>query len=503
MKRTAIFAAIVVVLMSLSFISLGRSVAQSFSDATEECLECHSEIHPGIVASWRKSKHSGTTPLEAQKKDKLARRVSSTEIPGELAGVTVGCYECHGLRTDRHADSFEHNGYQINVIVSPDDCATCHIKEVEQYGKNMMSHAYGNLVNNSLYQNFTKAVNNNYHTVDNALTMGETDMLTEYESCLYCHGTNVEVKGLDVRVTDYGEFEFPVLEGWPNQGVGRINPDGSKGACTSCHSRHTFSIKMARKPYTCAECHKGPDVPAYKVYEVSKHGNIFKSFSSDFNFDSVPWVIGEDLTIPTCATCHASLLVNPNGNIVAERTHQYNDRLAWRLFGVPYAHPHPINASLEGVTNSSGLPLPVELDSSPVEEFVIDAVEQKKRNNAMQSVCSACHAKGWIDGHFQRLKNTIEQTNRITVTATNIMMKIWEHNFANGLPHGANPFDEHPERIWTTVWLFYANSTRFASAMAGGGDYGVFANGRYQTTEQLYQLESYFKLHNLLKNKDK
>jgi hypothetical protein len=65
---------------------------------------------------------------------------------------------------------------------------------------------------------------------------------------------------------------------------------------------------------------------------------------------------------------------------------------------------------------------------------------------------------------------------------------MWDEGFAEGLPQKANIFDEEVERMWVDIWLFYANSTRFASAMAGGGDYGVFANGRYQTTEQLYRL---------------
>ncbi|MFO0794711.1 MAG: hypothetical protein U0586_11700 [Candidatus Brocadiaceae bacterium] len=44
-----------------------------------------------------------------------------------------------------------------------------------------------------------------------------------------------------------GDIDVPDLSGWPNQGVGRINPDGSSGACTSCHPRHSFSIEIARK----------------------------------------------------------------------------------------------------------------------------------------------------------------------------------------------------------------------------------------------------------------
>jgi hypothetical protein len=309
------------------------------------------------------------------------------------------------------------------------------------------------------------------------------------------------VKGLATRQTALGELTFPVLEGWPNQGVGRINPDGSKGACTSCHSRHEFSIEMARKPYTCSECHKGPDVPAYKVYEVSKHGNIFHSLGKEYNFDNVPWVVGKDLNAPTCATCHASLLVTPDQKVIAERTHQFNDRLAWRLFGVPYAHPHPIHADLKDVRNSLDLPLAVEMDGTPVAKHVIDKAEQQLRNTRMKAVCSSCHSSEWSEEHFRRLDNTIARTNDITHEATKILMDIWERGYARGLPQGANIFDEEAERMWTSIWLFYANSTRFASAMAGGGDYGVFADGRYQTTEQLYRLNDYLKLHESLENK--
>ena len=72
-------------------------------------------------------------------------------------------------------------------------------------------------------------------------------------------------------------------------GVGRINPDGSKGACTACHPRHSLSIEIAKKAYTCAQCHLQPDVPAWDVYAESKHGDIFFHCSTNRNFTSVPW----------------------------------------------------------------------------------------------------------------------------------------------------------------------------------------------------------------------
>jgi hydroxylamine dehydrogenase len=478
----------IAVLLTSASVQTARSQEIPLSAETEECLVCHAETHPGMVASWQKGRHSRITPHEALQKPELERRVSSADIDSSLLSVAVGCYECHSLNTGRHKDAFEHNGYTINVIVSPDDCATCHAVETDEYSRNLMAHAHANLMENGLYQTLIKSVNNPHSYANSDLTIGDTDTLTLYESCLYCHGTKVEVKGFVTKQTDLGEFQFPVLEGWPNQGVGRINPDGSKGACTACHPRHDFSIETARKPYTCAECHKGPDVPAFKVYEASKHGNIFKSKGQEYDFNAVPWTVGKDFTVPTCATCHVSLVVGPDETVISERTHQFNDRLAWRLFGVPYAYPHPAKADLRNVKNSQGLPLAVELNGEPVTEFVISKEEQQARDVRMKKMCLSCHNSEWVDNHFIRLENTIQKTNEITYEATKVLMDIWNGGYAEGLPQGKNIFDEEPERVWTSLWLFHTNSTRFASAMAGGGDYGVFANGRYQTTGELYKL---------------
>ncbi|MBN2357189.1 hydroxylamine oxidase [candidate division KSB1 bacterium] len=475
-------------ILIFTFVHPSRSQELHLSVESEECLTCHAQLHPGLVASWYESRHSKITPQDALKKEALERHISSDDIKADLLTVKVGCYECHGLNTAQHRDAFEHNGYTINVVVSSNDCAACHAVEAEQYADNLMAHAHGNLVENAVYSDLMRAINNPYQYTNGFLVMGERDSLSEYESCLYCHGSKVLVKGLAAKETDFGELTFPVLEGWPNQGVGRVNPDGSLGACTACHPRHDFSIETARKPYTCSECHKGPDVPAFKVYEVSKHGNMFKSASVASNFDAVPWVVSEDFSVPTCATCHASLIVSPDNTVIAERTHQYSDRLSWRLFGVPYAHPHPQKANLREVKNSQGLPLITELTGEPVAKFVISAEEQQERNTKMKSICKTCHGSTWVDTHFIRLDHTVEQTNAITLEATKILTDLWTRGYAQGLPQGKNIFDEAVERIWTDIWLFHTNSTRFASAMAGGGDYGVFANGRYQTSERLYAL---------------
>jgi hypothetical protein len=337
------------------------------------------------------------------------------------------------------------------------------------------------------------------------ITLKSPDLETHLDSCLYCHGSELKVKGIKARKTAMGEMEFPVLSGWPNQGVGRLNPDGSKGSCVSCHTRHQISIEMARNPYTCSECHKGPDVPAYKVYEVSKHGNIHSTLGKGWNFNAVPWTVGKDFTAPTCATCHASLIVNEAGEVIAERTHQMNDRNAWRLFGLIYAHAHPKSPDVTVIKNRAGLPLPTELTGEPVAKYLIDAKEQEKRREAMQKVCLSCHGQGWVDGQWARFENTIKTTNEMTQTATKILLTAWEKGAAKGLAQKDSIFNEAIEKKWVEQWLFFANSSRFASAMMGA-DYGVFANGRWYLSKNIQEMIDWleFKLQGMpKKNKER
>ncbi len=465
------------------------------SEDTKECIQCHSSVHPGIVADWEKSRMARVTPMAARSMILKKRRVSFEEVPSRLGRVIVGCAECHTINAEKHQDTFQHHGYPVHVVVTPEDCATCHPVEVRQYAKNLMSNAHGNLKNNPVYSDLVASANGMQSYSGLKVSQMAPDEQTTADSCFHCHGTVIEVKGTESRATAKGEMTLPILSGWPNQGVGRINPDGSKGSCTACHTRHQFSIEMARKPYTCSECHKGPDVPAYKVYSVSKHGNLQSALAKKWNFNAVPWAVGKDFTGPTCATCHVSLVVSQDGDVVAERTHQMNDRLSWRIFGLIYAHPHPESPDTTTIKNKAGLPLPTELTGEPVAKYLIDAKEQDQRRKTMQKVCLACHSTGWVDGHYARFENTVKTTNAATLTATKILVSAWERGAAKGLPQVDSIFNEAIEKKWVEQWLFFANSTRYASAMAGA-DYGSFANGRWFMSKNIQEMADWleFKL---------
>jgi hypothetical protein len=395
-----------------------------------------------------------------------------------------------------------HNGYRVHVVVTAEDCAICHPIEVKQYGRNIMSHAYGNLANNLVYHHLVDAVNGIQSFDDMKTTLKPPDEETNADSCFYCHGTVVKVTGMRRRETALGEMGFPILSGWPNQGVGRVNPDESSGSCTPCHTRHAFSLEMARKPDTCSTCHKGPDVPASNVYGASKHGSIYAALNREWDFKAVPWTIGKNFKAPTCAVCHVSLLVTHAGQVVSERTHQMSDRLPWRIFGLIYAHAHPQSPDTTIIKNKSGLPLPTELTGEQVSEYLIDAKEQGKRLQSMQQSCLSCHSTDWVEQQFARFEHTIKTTNEMTLSATKIVSTAWEQGAARGLAQMDSIFNEAIEKKWVEQWLFFANPTRFASAMIGA-DYGVFANGRWYLSKNIQEMADWlaFKLRGIQKEK--
>ena len=456
------------------------------SEETRMCIECHTHYSPGIVEDWKRSRHSTTTPETAKRKPEPERRVSAQSFPENLGKVAVGCYECHSLNPEAHKDNVEHAGMSINIIVSPNDCKTCHPVEVQQFSESKKSYAVDNLRKNPTYHNLTRNIIGLKEFKDDKYVAYQPSNTTEQETCYACHGTEVRVEWIKEIPTDLGEMKVPVFSNWPNQGVGRINPDGSRGSCSACHARHSFSIEVARKPHTCSQCHLKPDVPAWDVYKESKHGNIYSSKEHTWKWDSVPWRLGQDFNAPTCSACHNSLIVTKEGKTIAPRTHNFGSRLWTRLFGLIYSHPQPKKGNTFIINNSDGMNLPTTFDGKIASEYLIDEKEQADRQAKMENLCKSCHGITWVDSHFKKMDKTIAEVDKMVLTATQIMQKAWENGHANK----NNPFDESLEHKWIEQWLFYANSVRYASAMTGAPDYATFNNGWWNLTKNLQDMQS-------------
>lgn len=126
---------------------------------------------------------------------------------------------------------------KIAVIVTPNYCARCHKEEVAQFEKS--HHAAAAKFIGSL---------------DNMLGEIVEGGPAAANGCRQCHGSEVKYLG-------DGKFD-PAT--WPNSGIGRVNPDGSRGSCAACHGRHSFSSALARQPENCGKCHMGRTIRRQK-----------------------------------------------------------------------------------------------------------------------------------------------------------------------------------------------------------------------------------------------
>ena len=132
----------------------------------------------------------------------------------------MNCFDCHQADPGDD-DAIDHEGAVIATIVSPKDCGRCHDTEHRQQEGSVHAEAV------SLIQNRIPAM---------TVNLSGSAMLAG--GCAQCHGSRVEVRGDGTLNPDT----------WPNSGIGRINPDGSKGSCSACHGRHQFSKAQAREP---------------------------------------------------------------------------------------------------------------------------------------------------------------------------------------------------------------------------------------------------------------
>jgi hypothetical protein len=126
----------------------------------------------------------------------------------------------------------------------------------------------------------------------------------------------------------------------------------------------------------------------------------------------------------------------------------------------------------------------VTLGGKPAASFLISSGEQAARKAGPKTICRNCHSTDRANKHFEKLDRTNIETDAMTATATKLLAGAWEKKIAGG----KNPFDEEIERLLIKQWLFYANSVRSGSAMAGP-DYAAFKHGWWDLTHNLQHMK--------------
>ncbi len=393
------------------------SAMAATSIVATSCTTCHGNgILDAIYNDWNNSKHAQN-------------------------GVT--CEICHKANST-DVDAISHNGYTISVIVSPQDCGDCHDKEAREFEQSLHSLGakyYEYLFGKGVLPFLESQIEGGYILTEDDVNITHAATL---RGCQSCHGTNMTGKSTDDYLV------------WPNNGIGRINPDGSMGSCAACHTRHTFSIAEARHPETCGQCHMGPDHPQIEIFMESKHGNIYSSEGDSWNWDVKDWVAGVDYRAPTCAGCHMS------GAPGAPATHDVSARLSWEL--EPAVSRHTDN-----IANSLGI------------DFTDGTTWEVKRGR-MKAVCKQCHSSTWVDNYYLQADIAVELYNEQYAYVKSIM----EDLYADGLLT-PDPFDEVIEFKYYEFWHHEGRRARMAAFMQAP-DY-VQWHGFYELLKDREEIE--------------
>ncbi|MEW6443861.1 MAG: multiheme c-type cytochrome [bacterium] len=368
-------------------------VERGLSPEATACVECHKQESPGIFVDWAASRH---------------------------ANANISCLDCHQAEpfdadvSQEHFKQYQRSDHPfgkkeyrtaVAAAVTPKDCSRCHPDEAEEFGRSKHAHTVEIM-----------------WKIDPWLNQGLNSEVERASGCNYCHGSVLQMKD--------GKLD---PAGWPNVGVGRVNLDGSKGSCTSCHTRHRFSVMEARRPEACGQCHLGPDHPQIEIYMESKHGDIYTAFGDRYQWEGAPgtWTAGVDFRGPTCASCHMS------GAGEVPTTHDVTERLSWELQA-------PLTVR------------PAEFQAFPAKTSW--EVERGK----MKEVCRQCHGKAWVDDHYAKLDRVIHEYNETYFKPAKQML---DELYAKGALDKTRMFDEALEFEYYELWHHEGRRARMGAAM--------------------------------------
>lgn len=361
-----------------------------FVRATGKCAECHIRTQYSVVHEYEMSTH---------------------------ARKGVNCLECHQPAAGQ--EKKDHHGFVISSKLTAGNCRGCH---------------------ESIYQQFLRS---RHAAPAWAAVYGEKGLTPEQVSFSETYqpgGTRrpanalAELEGASAKSSGCEQCHS----------VGKPNADGTIGTCTVCHTRHTGSVRIARLPTTCAQCHMGPDHSQIEIYEESRHGVLFQAQERLLNLDAPPTTLTtRDIFLPTCAICHMSGI---NGLGV---THDPSERLSY---------------------------------------YLANMITNKRPNYAaaqakMKQVCSQCHTPGLIDRVYTQAEQVVQSTNQRVQTAQDLVNGLRKDGVLSG-----PPFSHPIDFVYFNLWHYDGRTSKHGAFM-GGADF-VQWHGNYPMLEKTVELRA-------------
>ena len=457
MRRFAQFMPLV---SCLSVITITGSIqAAEKKDLDDACVTCHRTQSPALVMEWERSQHSRQG---------------------------VSCMDCHGAK-EGEPDAWKHEGVWVSVLVTPKDCAQCHDQEVKEFS--VSHHAMAGEILASL---------------DNVLAEKAAGMpgniADAVSGCWQCHGGIIKFQRDAKGTILHAPSGKPLLDSttWPNSGVGRLNPDGSKGSCHACHSRHSFEAKLSRAPENCGKCHMGPDHPQIEIFNESKHGIAFHANRDKMALDKVgDWVLGKDYSAaPTCATCHLSSYSTIDGQVKGN-SHDVGERISWTLrpvistklnlvvfedgFKEDYPEARTLPKIGDIVQTSEKVVENETLVTHTVQRKVKTILTWEKRRQSMKGACLNCHSATFVDNFYKQYDALVVLYNdKFAKPAQQLMNDLQ----ADGVLNPNAPFEHDLQWIFFELWHHEGRRARHGASMMGP-DYTHW-HGMYEVSKHFY-----------------
>jgi len=358
--------------------------------ATGKCAECHLRTQYAVVHQFEMSMH---------------------------ARKGVNCLDCHQPAAGQ--EKKDHNGFVISTKLTAGNCRGCH---------------------EDIYQQFLRSRHAGPAWAAIYGEKGLTPQQVNFSETYQPGGTRrpphpfVQIEGGSAMTSGCEQCHS----------VGKPNADGTIGNCTVCHARHTSSVRIARLPTTCSQCHMGPDHSQIEIYEESKHGVMFEAQERLLNLDAPPKTLTtRDMFVPTCATCHMSGI---NG---LGMTHEPSERLSY---------------------------------------YLANAITDKRPNYAaaqarMKQVCSQCHTPALIDRVYSQGGQVVQSTNRRVQAAQEIVNGLRKDGLLTG-----PPFSQPIDFVFFDLWHYDGRTSKHGAFM-GGADF-VQWHGNYPMLQKTVQLRA-------------
>jgi hypothetical protein len=345
-------------IVALALLALAL-LAPAPAHAQQQCVGCHKTLTPNIVADWELSRHRQ---------------------------VNVGCATCHGQ---------EHMSAQDVAkvaIPTPDTCARCHPKRVEQFkaGKHAAAWVVMKAMPTAHYQPMA--------------------LMEGMKGCGGCHKIGLKTPA-----------EIQELK---RQGAGF-----GVASCDACHTRHTFSKQEARQPQACQTCHMGFDHPQWEMYSASKHGVRYLLKQNKTLPEATP--------APTCQTCHFQ-----DGDHAV--------RTAWGFLAVRLPLPEDKQWAADRVTILQGLGV-LTPDGKPTGR--LDAVKAadiarltqeawQKERDKMLATCRQCHSANFAKAELEKGDRMIQEADRLMAEAIQVVAALYQDGILQKPAGYAFPFPD-------------------------------------------------------------